>query len=85
MHNGTCERCGAAGWVNAATLKTVLVGHFCGECFDRVTHDDPKPVHERVGPFGRWSGPTHSDPGFDDAVRALEEFTSGCDQFLPEV
>ena len=68
MRQAECDRCRRRAWVNTATMSGVMVGEFCGDCFDRIHHDEPD-----RHPWCLGSGPNHNDPGFDDVVRALEE------------
>ena len=44
------------------------VGEICADCFEIVPHDTP--ARNRTSTS---SGPNHTDPGFDNVVRALEE------------
>jgi hypothetical protein len=63
-----CSRCGLRQMVNECTKGGKSIGEFCSECWDDVDHDEPD---RRLR--GSGSGPNHTDPSFDNAVRAVEE------------
>jgi hypothetical protein len=68
MRLTTCSRCGLRKIVNVCTKDERLIGEFCAECWDYVDHDRPG-----RRPSSSGSGPNHTDPSFDNVVRAAEE------------
>ena len=68
MHKGICDGCHKKTWVNNATLREAHIGWFCAECFEVVEHDINRPPRTSSG-----SGLNHNDPGFDNAVRVMED------------
>lgn len=72
MRIAACKKCNERTWVNYCTLGGRAMGEYCADCFDVVGHDTP----DRAVRFASSSGPNHNDPGFDNAVRAMEDYSS---------
>lgn len=69
MRQAKCALCGRFVWVNVVTLKGEVKGELCADCFDELPHD---PSGLTGGKKNASSGPNHSDPWLENAVRALE-------------